>query len=348
MPNDNLQPDTVKKDRKKQSRAAEIWKRFRRSKLAMVGFVIIVTVVLLAAFASVICDYEADAITQNYDARFLGPSLHHLFGTDDYGRDIFARVLFGARVSLTVGIVSTAVACLIACLLGSIVAYYGGKVDTVLMRILDVFMGIPTLLLAIAIAASLGAGIRNLILALIISQVPGFTRVVRSAVFNIVDMEYIEAAKAYGCSPVFIIVRHILPNAVGTIIVQATMAVAAQILNTAALSYLGLGQQPPAPELGSMLSDAKEYMRYSVSGADHCNHCLIPESGGGRPEGCPGPKTEKLVLRLMNLRNTAPEPAGTGSDERGEFPPCSRPVWAAREGAPYGYFSGVFSPQKGG
>ena len=155
MPNDNLQPDTVKKDRKKQSRAAEIWKRFRRSKLAMVGFVIIVTVVLLAAFASVICDYEADAITQNYDARFLGPSLHHLFGTDDYGRDIFARVLFGARVSLTVGIVSTAVACLIACLLGSIVAYYGGKVDTVLMRILDVFMGIPTLLLAIAIAASL-------------------------------------------------------------------------------------------------------------------------------------------------------------------------------------------------
>ena len=185
MPNDNLQPDTVKKDRKKQSRAAEIWKRFRRSKLAMVGFVIIVTVVLLAAFASVICDYEADAITQNYDARFLGPSLHHLFGTDDYGRDIFARVLFGARVSLTVGIVSTAVACLIACLLGSIVAYYGGKVDTVLMRILDVFMGIPTLLLAIAIAASLGAGIRNLILALIISQVPGFTRVVRSAVFNL-------------------------------------------------------------------------------------------------------------------------------------------------------------------
>ena len=138
--------------------------------------------------------------------------------------------------------------------------------DTVLMRILDVFMGIPTLLLAIAIAASLGAGIRNLILALIISQIPGFTRVVRSAVFNIVDMEYIEAAKAYGCSPVFIIVRHILPNAVGTIIVQATMAVAAQILNTAALSYLGLGQQPPAPELGSMLSDAKEYMRYSVWG----------------------------------------------------------------------------------
>ncbi|MFR2693563.1 MAG: ABC transporter permease [Enterocloster bolteae] len=126
---------------------------------------------------------------------------------------IFARVPSGPEVSLTEGIVSTAVACLIACLLGSIVAYYGGKVDTVLMRILDVFMGIPTLLLAIAIAASPGAGIRNLILALIISQVPGFTRVVRSAVFNIVDMEYIEAAKLTAV-PVFIIVRYILPNAV--------------------------------------------------------------------------------------------------------------------------------------
>lgn len=255
-----------KEAKKRKSHIAEIWKRYRRSKLAVIAFVILMTVILLAVFASVICDYDADAITQNYDARFLGPSLQHLFGTDDYGRDIFARVLFGARISLVVGFLSTAVACLVACFLGSIVAFYGGKVDTILMRILDVFMGIPTLLLAIAIAASLGPGINNLILALIISQIPGFTRVVRSAVFNIVDMEYIEAAKAYGCSPVYIIVMHILPNAVGTVIVQATMSVAAQILNTAALSYLGLGQQPPAPELGYMLSDAKDYMSYSMWG----------------------------------------------------------------------------------
>ena len=174
---------------KKHSRMAEIWKRFRKSKLAMFGLCIIAVVVLLALFASVICNYDADAITQNYGSRFLGPSLQHFFGTDEYGRDIFARILFGMRVSLTVGIVSTAVACLAACLLGSVAAYYGGRVDTILMRILDVFMGIPTLLLAIAIAASLGAGIRNLILALIISQIPGFTRVVRSAVLNVVDME---------------------------------------------------------------------------------------------------------------------------------------------------------------
>jgi len=262
----NLQNNANEKAQKRKSHIAEIWKRFRRSKLAMFGFFIIMAVILLATFASVICNYESGAITQNYDTRLLGPSLQHLFGTDDYGRDIFARVLFGARISLVVGFVSTAAACLIACLLGSVVAYYGGKVDTILMRILDVFMGIPTLLLAIAIAASLGPGIRNLILALIISQIPGFTRVVRSAVFNIVDMEYVEAAKAYGCSPLYIIVKHILPNAVGTVIVQATMSVAAQILNTAALSYLGLGQQPPAPELGYMLSDAKEYMSYSMWG----------------------------------------------------------------------------------
>lgn len=264
MPENNQQLSSKKVKRK--GRTAEIWKRFRKSKTAMLGLTVIAIVIVFALFASVICDYDADAITQNYDARFLGPSLEHFFGTDEYGRDIFARILFGARVSLAVGLISTGIACAISCILGSVVAYYGGRVDTILMRILDIFMGIPTLLLAIAISASLGAGIRNLILALSISLIPGFTRVVRSAVFNIVDMEYIEASKAYGCSPLYIILKHILPNAVGTIIVQATMAVAAQILNTAALSYLGLGQQPPAPELGSMLSDAKEYMRYSMWG----------------------------------------------------------------------------------
>ena len=254
------------KRNKKQGGFAEIWRRFRRSKLAMFGMVLILLIIIFSLCAPLIRNYEEDAISHHRDNRFAEPSWEHPFGTDEYGRDTFARVLYGTRVSLEVGFISTIVACVIACMLGSIVAYYGGKVDTVIMRVLDVFMGIPTLLLAIAISASLGAGIRNLIIALIISQIPSFTRVVRSAVINVTDMEYIEAAKAYGCSPLFIIVRHILPNAVGTIIVQATMAVAAQILNTAALSYLGLGQQAPAPELVAMLSDAKEYMRYDMWG----------------------------------------------------------------------------------
>ena len=261
-------PENMEKQKrnKKQGGFAEIWRRFRRSKLAMFGMVLILLIIIFSLCAPLIRNYEEDAISHHRDNRFAEPSWEHPFGTDEYGRDTFARVLYGTRVSLEVGFISTIVACVIACMLGSIVAYYGGKVDTVIMRVLDVFMGIPTLLLAIAISASLGAGIRNLIIALIISQIPSFTRVVRSAVINVTDMEYIEAAKAYGCSPLFIIVRHILPNAVGTIIVQATMAVAAQILNTAALSYLGLGQQAPAPELGAMLSDAKEYMRYDMWG----------------------------------------------------------------------------------
>lgn len=248
------------------SKSAETWHRFKKSKLAMVGLIIIVVVFTFAICASLICDYEEDAITQNLTQRFQGPSLEHPFGTDDYGRDIFARVLFGTRVSLIVGFTSTIVSAVVACVLGSIVAYCGGKIDDVIMRILDMLMGIPTLLLAIAISASLGPGITNLIIALTVSQIPGFVRVVRSAILNIVDMEYIEAAKAYGCPAYYIIAKHILPNAIGTIIVQATMSVAAQILNTAALSFLGLGQQPPSPELGSMLSDAKEYMRISMYG----------------------------------------------------------------------------------
>ena len=251
---------------RKESKAAETWRRFRKSKLAMVGLVIITIVLFFAIFAGVITDYDKDAIAQNYTERFLGPSLKHPFGTDDYGRDTFSRVLFGSRVSLTIGFTATLFSAVIASAIGSLVAYYGGRVDDIVMRIMDMLMGIPTLLLAIAISASLGPGVRNLIIALTISQIPGFTRVVRSAILNIVDMEYVEAAKSYGCSSAYIIATHILPNAFGTVIVQTTMSVATQILNTAALSFLGLGQQPPAPELGSMLSDAKNYMRVSMYG----------------------------------------------------------------------------------
>ncbi len=250
----------------KQSKTTETWRRFKKSKLAMLGLVMISIILLSSLGAGVIRNYEDDAIRQNYTKRFLAPSIEHPFGTDDFGRDIFARVLFGARVSLTIGLVATVSSALVACVIGSVVAYYGGKVDDITMRIMDMLMGIPTLLLAIAISASLGPGVRNLIIALTISQIPGFTRVVRSAILNIVDMEYIEAARSYGCPSYYIIAKHILPNASGTVIVQTTMSVATQILNTAALSFLGLGQQPPAPELGSMLSDAKEFMRISIYG----------------------------------------------------------------------------------
>ena len=151
----------------------------------------------------------------------------------------------------------------ISIIIGAVAAFYGGILDSIIMRVLDMFMGIPVILLAIAVSASLGPGKENLILAIIIAQIPQFTRVTRSAILNVVGQEYVEAARAYGSSDISVIVSQILPNTMGLVIIQATMAVAQIILSIAALSYLGLGIQPPAPELGSMLSEGREYMRYS-------------------------------------------------------------------------------------
>jgi len=253
----------TKKRTMKHSIWNETWRRLRRNRLAMVGLCILAVLAFLTIFADFIADYDALAIRQNTSIRLQLPSLSHPFGTDDYGRDLFARIIHGARVSLSVSLLSTAVSIVLAFIIGSVAVYYGGIVDSVIMRILDMFMGIPLLLLAIAISASLGPGIGNLLLAITIAQVPGFTRIVRSVILNIYGQEYIEAARAYGAKDTYIIFAHILPNAMGPIIVQATMSVANVILNTAALSYLGMGMQPPAPELGSMLSDGKEFLRYS-------------------------------------------------------------------------------------
>jgi peptide/nickel transport system permease protein len=216
-------------------------------------------------FANFIADYEDRAINQNTSERLQAPSASHWFGTDEYGRDIFARIIYGARNSFMLAFTATAIALLISSVIGSIAAYYGGVIDNVIMRILDMFMGIPLLLLAIAISASLGPGMKNLILAVTVAQIPGFTRVTRSAILNIVGMEYIEAARSYGSTDASIIAFHILPNAFGLIIVQATMSLASTILTIASLSYIGMGMQPPAPELGAMLSDGKEFMRYYPS-----------------------------------------------------------------------------------
>jgi peptide/nickel transport system permease protein len=240
----------------------EVWRRFRKSKLAVLGLITLCIILFFAIFADFIVDYEDMAINQHTAIRLQPPSAQHWFGTDEYGRDIFARIIYGARNSFTLAFSATAVALVISCLIGSIAAYYGGLIDNVIMRILDMFMGIPLLLLAIAISASLGPGLRNLILAVTVAQIPGFTRVTRSAILNIVGMEYVEAARSYGSTDASIIAFHILPNAFGLIIVQATMSLATTILTIASLSYIGMGMQPPAPELGAMLSDGKEFMRY--------------------------------------------------------------------------------------
>ena len=250
-----------KQKRKKQSQAAEVWRRLTRSKTAMLGLVILSVILLAAVFADVICDYE-QAIAMDA-GKFLPPSAEHWFGTDRYGRDLFARVIHGARVSIAIGLAATVGSVLISGILGSAAGYYGGKIDNLIMRITDMFMAIPGELLALAIVASLGPSMVNLLIAVTIARIPPFTRVIRSSVLTVVDQEYVEAAEAAGASDLTIILRHILPNAMGPIIIQATMGVGRMILTAAGMSFIGMGIAPPAPEWGSMLAESREVMRYS-------------------------------------------------------------------------------------
>ncbi|SCY21644.1 ABC transporter permease [Alkaliphilus peptidifermentans] len=252
----------VKSKIKKRSQLKSMFFRFKKNKLAMFGLVILTLMFLIAVFANFIADYEADAISQNMQARLQTPNRDHILGTDHYGRDIFARVVFGARISLFVGVVSITLSLAVGVVIGSVAGYYGGKIDNVIMRLMDVLLAIPQTLMAISIVAALGAGIFNLLLAMSISSVPRFSRIVRSSILSISGQEFIEAAKACGTSDARIISKHIIPNAIGPIIVQATLNMASTIISIAGLSFIGLGIEPPIPEWGSMLSEGKAYMRY--------------------------------------------------------------------------------------
>ena len=248
------------KQKKQLSGAAAVWRRFKKSPTAMVGLVIVSVILFCAVFADLIVPYEA-GIKQVLEERLQGPSIAHPFGTDDLGRDLFARVIHGSRSSLALGICTTLVAALIGGFLGGLAAYYGGRVDSVIMRFMDVLNCIPSTLMSLSIVAALGPGVRNLIIAITVSRVPTFVRVIRSAVLNIVNQEYIEAAKAGGVRDLRNILRHVYPNAMSPIIVQCTMSVSQLILQAAGLSFLGMGVQPPAPEWGSLLNSAREFMR---------------------------------------------------------------------------------------
>ncbi len=246
---------------KKRSQSADVWKRLKRSKTAVLGIVLIAMFLSMALFAPVIADYEGEALKLNVKERLQGPSADHIFGTDEFGRDIFARVVYGTRISLFVGIISVSIALSIGGFLGAIAGYYGGKIDNVIMRLLDVILAVPTILLAITIVASLGASMINLMIAVGISNIPGFARIVRASVLSVKDQEFIEAAKAIGAKDHVIIMKHVLPNSMAPIIVYATLKVATAIMATASLSFIGLGVQPPTPEWGSMLAGGRAYIR---------------------------------------------------------------------------------------
>lgn len=247
---------------KKKSQAKEIWNRMKKNKPAMVGLVIISIFVLVAIFADVLAGYDK-AIGPNIAERLQPPSASHWFGTDEYGRDEFARIIHGARVSLSIGVITVSIAILVGGIIGAIAGYFGGKLDNIIMRLMDTIMAIPPILLTLAIVAALGTGLTNLLIAITIASFPIFARVIRSVVLPVVGQDFIEAARACGTSDRRIILRHILPNAIGPIIVQATMAVAGMIITAAALSFIGMGIQPPNPEWGSMLSSSREYMMTS-------------------------------------------------------------------------------------
>lgn len=246
---------------KKRSQSADVWKRLKKSKAAMIGLAIIIIFVCMAAFAPFIADYDTQVIKMSISERLQEPSATHWFGTDEYGRDIFYRIVYGTRISLFVGVISVGIALSIGGFLGAIAGYYGGKLDNAIMRVLDVLLAIPAILLAITIVSALGSSIINLMIAVGISNIPGFARVVRAAILSVKDQEFIEAAKAIGAKDHVIILKHVLPNSMAPIIVYATLKVATAIMATASLSFIGLGVQPPTPEWGSMLAGGRQYMR---------------------------------------------------------------------------------------
>lgn len=246
---------------KKRSMAAEVWQRLCRNKMAMLGLGILVIMILGAIFADVIADYDTMVVAQDMKNRLQGPSAEHWFGTDEFGRDIFARILHGSRVSLVVGLISVSVSLIIGGSLGAFAGFYGGRVDNVIMRIMDIFLAVPSILLAMTIVAALGTDLIFVMLAIGVSGVPTYARIVRAAVMSVKDQEFVESARAIGASSPTIIFREILPNCMAPIIVQATLSVAGAILSTASLSFIGLGVQPPAPEWGAMLSSGRSYLR---------------------------------------------------------------------------------------
>ncbi|WP_332285311.1 ABC transporter permease [Bacillus safensis] len=246
------------KDERSQSLILESMKQFFQHKLAVIGSVIVLLFLILAIFAPLIAPYGINE--QSLGERFSAPSAAHWFGTDDFGRDIFSRVVHGARISLWVGFFSVLGSVILGTLLGLIAGYGGRVLDAVISRLFDILLAFPSILLAIAIVSILGPSLQNALIAIAIINVPTFGRLVRSKVLSIKQEEYVLAAKAVGMSDRRIVLRHILPNSMVPVIVQATLAIGTAIIEAAALGFLGLGAQAPSPEWGKMLADARPYL----------------------------------------------------------------------------------------
>jgi len=259
--------------RKKRSHFYEVWRQLCKNKLAIAGLAVLILLVLVAIFAHWIAPHQY--MTQDGSKSFAGPSAQHLLGNDRFGRDILSRLIYGTRASLQLGFVSVAIAAVIGIPLGAVSGYFGKQADFVVMRVLDIYQAIPMILLCMVLVAVLGPNLENAILALGISTAPGFARMMRASVLTVRDKEFIEAAKAIDASSFRIIVKHVIPNAISPMIVQITMGVGTAILLGAGLSFIGLGVQPPTPEWGSMVSEARNYLRQNPTLALYPGVCIM-------------------------------------------------------------------------
>jgi peptide/nickel transport system permease protein len=230
----------------------------QKNKLAIFGLTVLSAFILLAIFAPLVAPYHPDEIVES---ETLPPSFKHLFGTDDLGRDIFSRALYGARISLSVGLIAVSISILIGTLMGACAGYFGGATDGIIMRFVDVMLSFPSIFLILAIQVMLTPSIYNVMLVIGLTSWMGVARLVRGEYLKIRELSYVEAARSIGCSNFRIIFKHILPNAQTPIVVAATLGMAGAILTESALSFLGLGVQPPMPSWGNMLMDAQAYMR---------------------------------------------------------------------------------------
>lgn len=240
-------------------RGRALWRRLRRSKGALVGLTILGILIVVALVAPLISPYDPIKISDN---ALFSPGYPYIFGTDQYGRDIFSRIISGARISLTIGLISVGIAATFGVTVGLIAGYYAGWVDTVLMYVINVMLAMPGILLALAIVTIRGKpSLTNLMIAVGISGIPTYARLVRGSVLAAKENVYVDAARVTGAPTRVILVRHILPNVIAPVIVAATLGTGTAILAAAALSFLGLGSQPPSPEWGRMLSEGRSYLR---------------------------------------------------------------------------------------
>jgi peptide/nickel transport system permease protein len=244
------------------SRSKQKWNGFyrklKKNKIALVGGAIVLFYILVAILAPVLAPF--DPLEIHLEKKLTPPSAEHWMGTDDKGRDILSRLMYGAQLSLVVGFVSVLIGMVFGIILGVVAGYYGKWIDTVIMRIIDVLLAFPGILLALAIISALGPSLMNVMVAVGIFSIPTFARIVRGSTLAVKKLEYIDAVRALGASDFIIIAKHILPNIMSPIIVQATLRVATAILTAAGLSFLGLGAQPPTPEWGAMLSNGRDFL----------------------------------------------------------------------------------------